>query len=1054
MLIDSGSPVNTLVEEFFEELQNSASSRLLNVSPCSDRKLTAYAGAPLNVVATFETDLYIDQARPYGIEKFYVVAGAKSSLLGRSTALRYKVLSLGLGVVIDTPMANVSAIQESVTPKAFPKFKIEPVKLCIDESVQPRRFTYTNIPVAYTELVRARITDMLKSDIIEELTPDMNNSFCSALLVVPKGKSDIRLVVDLRGANKSIIREPHNMPSVDKVMASLHGNVKFSTIDLSNAFSHVELNESSRHVTNFYSGDKFYRFKRLPFGLCNAPDIFQQTMEAILTGCNGVIIYLDDILVYGRSEKEHDENLKVVLERLSKHGVKINKDKCQLNRTTCTFLGFTITPYGYRVTNDHQEAIKKFRRPENIAELRSFLGLMNYVDKFIVNRVEKTDVLQEIIRSKQFTWTPEAEEAFVFIKSRALNDIKTLGYYCPEDRTELVVDASPIGLGAVLVQYNYGNRPRIIACASKSLTPVERRYSQIQKEALAMVWGVERFQYLLRGITFTIVTDAEANEFIFGKDYRLGKRAISRAEAWALRLLPFSFSVKTVEGRRNIADVFSRLIDKSQSDPQFDDGEYDSVLLISGGGEIPITWDEVECETGKDTTLQAVIHGLKSKSWPPGLERFQALRNHLFVVNGVVILKEKMVIPESLKAKVLDLAHKGHFGIQSMKRMLRSSVWWPNIGAAVEKLVNTCITCQRITRPCKPLPIASRELPEGPWQVLQIDFLKLPGCGTEEFFMITDTYSRMFWAIEMKRTDRESTIAALWDIFKVWGKCDILQSDNGPPFQSEDFSQYWRDHGITHHKVIPYCPFMNGMIERRNEGVIKAVKTAIADGENWRDALQDYVSKYNNLVPHSSTGATPFELMTGRKFKGFLPAIYNSNSFDKMITDDEVRERDALAKLRAKQYADSRRGARESSVEAGDWVLVSDKHRRNKLDPTYLPEKYTVLERDRQKVVVQSESGKIYNRYVADVRKLTPRDNEQHPNDIDVGDVVKKRQGKSPEAPDEDGFMSQRFKVLYKADDKIMVRSENGTELSLGTNAVKKTTEHCLEKPWASVTCK
>lgn len=149
--------------------------------------------------------------------------------------------------------------------------------------------------------------------IIEPVTDTMDKSFCSSLLVVPKEKNDIRLVVDLRGPNKSIIRTPFRMPTLESILADLDGAIYFSTIDLTSAFFHVELHENSRHLTNFFAGNATYRYKRLPFGLCNAPDIFQEILQTVvLAGCVGCHNYLDDILVSGRTKSEHDENLMVI----------------------------------------------------------------------------------------------------------------------------------------------------------------------------------------------------------------------------------------------------------------------------------------------------------------------------------------------------------------------------------------------------------------------------------------------------------------------------------------------------------------------------------------------------------------------------------------------------------------------------------------------------------------------------------------------------------------------------------------------------------------------
>lgn len=180
--------------------------------------------------------------------------------------------------------------------------------------------------------------------------------------------------------------------------------------------------------------------------------------------------------------------------------------------------------------------------------MKSFLGLVTFVDKFVPHRATRTEKLRALANAENFYWSEAEDVEFQAFKQEALKTIKTLGYFKTSDRTEIFVDASAVGLGAVLIQFNDKGVPRIIACASKALTTTEQRYPQTHREALAVVWGVERFAYYLSGRTFVIRTDAEANQFIFGGKHRIGKRAVSRAEAWALRLQPFDFTIERVPG--------------------------------------------------------------------------------------------------------------------------------------------------------------------------------------------------------------------------------------------------------------------------------------------------------------------------------------------------------------------------------------------------------------------------------------------------------------------------------------------------------------------------
>lgn len=384
-LIDSGADVNTVGTDTFDALMNSRESKqaLFCVREGSDIPLKAYATSEeIEVAATFVAELTISGDRPHLMEKFYAIKHARA-LLGRNTAIRYSVLQLGLDVPI-RPEAKGNFAGEIFSlnkNKEFPKFNVAPIVLNYDETMAPSRRIFTSIPLAFRSETERRLNDLLESGIIERVDDTMDKSYCSSLLVVPKGKHDIRLVVDLRGPNKAIIRSPFKMPTLESIMTDLPGCKWFSTIDLTSAFFHVELHEKSRHLTNFFAGDGMYRFRRLPFGLTNAPDIFQEVLQTVvLAGCKGVRNYLDDIFVFGRTKAEHDENWEVVMKRLNEHSVSINEEKSVFGQQSVKFIGFQVGHDGLRVEEDKLKAIREFRRPESQHEVKSFLGLMNFAE--------------------------------------------------------------------------------------------------------------------------------------------------------------------------------------------------------------------------------------------------------------------------------------------------------------------------------------------------------------------------------------------------------------------------------------------------------------------------------------------------------------------------------------------------------------------------------------------------------------------------------------------------------------------------------------------------
>lgn len=756
-LIDSGAEVNTVGDDTYQALMSNDQCKagLIYLKEGSDKPLRAYATSEqIEVVATFVAELFITNDRPSLMEKFYVIKNARA-LLGRNTAVRYSVLQLGLNVPICPSMqTNVRGEVYTVAiSEHFPKFCMAPVVLRYDKSMPPSRKIFTNIPPAFRAETERRLNDLLESGIIEHVTDSMDKSYCSSLLVVPKGKQDIRLVVDLRGPNKAIIRTPFKMPTLECILSDLSECKWFSTIDLTSAFFHVVLDEESRHLTNFFAGNAMYRFQRLPFGLTNAPDIFQEALQTVvLAGCKGVRNYLDDILVSGKTKSEHDENLKIVLERLREHNVSINEEKSVYGQQSVKFLGFQVTHDGLRVEEEKIKAIRGFRNPDSQQEVKSFLGLMNFSERFIQGRAEKTENLRNLAKADNFYWGPEEEKEFIYLKEEALKSISKLGYFNDQDETELYVDASPIGLGAVLIQFNKDGIPRIISCASKALTETERKYPQTQREALAMVWGIERFNFYLMGKTFAVRTDAEANEFIFGKGLKSNKRAITRAESWALRLQTYDFTVKRIPGHLNVADALSRLISKSQIDEPFEEDDERHLLYSLDAGSMNITWQDIQIESETDSELQSVREAIESGVWPNNLVRYEAQSRDLRVYGPMVFKEDKVVLPSELQLTAMEEAHQGHIGGPAMKRIIRDYFWWPGMSADIEKFVKSCNTCIIISRRNPPIPLSSRLLPDGPWEILQVDFLSVHGCGSGEFMVLVDTYSRFLTVVEMKST--------------------------------------------------------------------------------------------------------------------------------------------------------------------------------------------------------------------------------------------------------------------------------------------------------------
>lgn len=382
------------------------------------------------------------------------------------------------------------------------------------------------------------IQDLLEKKIIE--IADGPLSWVSPLVPIRKSDGQIRLCVDMRVANQAVMRENYPMPNIDVAIASIPSVIKLSKIDLESAYYHFELDPGSRHITTFVSRSGTYRFRRLMFGIKSAPELFQRAMETLFRGIDGLIIFMDDFFIHGSTEEEHDVRLKQVMKRIEELNMKINTTKSVFGVTEAEFLGHTISTTGIKPTHDKVQAILDLRSPRTVTELKSLLGMINFVGKFIPNLSTLTFNMRSLLRKEcLFEWKQTHNEELEKIK-RVLGNVHSLGFYDPADETLLITDASPVGLGAILVQKKAG-LSRAIYCASRSLAAHERKYCQTEKECYAIVWAMEKLYIYLYGKKFTLVTDCKPLQYLFN---RVQSKPSARIERWILRLQAFDFDLR------------------------------------------------------------------------------------------------------------------------------------------------------------------------------------------------------------------------------------------------------------------------------------------------------------------------------------------------------------------------------------------------------------------------------------------------------------------------------------------------------------------------------
>ena len=330
--------------------------------------------------------------------------------------------------------------------------------------------------------------------------------WCSGMVVVPKKSGKVRICVDLKPLNKSVRREVHPLPKVDDTLAQLAGAKVFSKLDANSGFWQIPLSPSSRLLTTFITPIGRYCFNKLPFGIASAPEHFQRRMSHILAGLKGVLCQMDDILVFGSNQEEHDRCLLAALQRITEAGATLNPDKCEIGKQRLKFLGHVIDQNGIQADPEKTEAIMKMPQPTSVPELRRFMGMVNQLGKFTSSLADLTQPLRALLsKSSTWLWGPAQAKALDSVKQE-LSKPTTLALYDPAAPTKISADASSYGLGAVLLQEVDGDwKP--IAYASRSMSDTEKRYTQIEKEALATTWACEKFADLIIGKQIEVETD-------------------------------------------------------------------------------------------------------------------------------------------------------------------------------------------------------------------------------------------------------------------------------------------------------------------------------------------------------------------------------------------------------------------------------------------------------------------------------------------------------------------------------------------------------------------
>lgn len=933
LLIDTGSSVSLLNEASFQE----------HFSGCSltDAKvrLVDYSKQRIAVKGCFLANVAYKQVQTCVL--FHVVERG-TSLLGLDA-----IQNLQLCIEGDT----LSCLQTDSQPSSLlpahlrGEFshlfsgKLGQVKGFVHEvkvrpSVKPVAAKLRRLPLALRERVSAELRQLELSGIIERVDAA---EWVSAIVVVQKPNGTIRLCVDLREVNKAIIVDGFPLPHTEELLHHLVGATRFSKLDLKAAYHQLELTRESRELTTFVTHEGLFRFRRVCFGLASAPAAFQKLMSSILKGCQGVLCYIDDVVVWGKTASEHDENLREVLKRISNAGLTLN-EKCVFDVDQISFLGHVVSSEGIAPMHSKVEAVTQAAVPKDAPALRSFLGLAGYYARFVPHYADVVEPLRKLLRKQQaFVWDEAAQHSFDAVKA-ALSSCSVIHMFDPELPVVVTTDASNTGLGAVL-QQQAGKELRTVAFASRSLTSAERKYSAGEKEALACLFACEHWHVYLWGRRFLLRTDHQALVTLMSSG-GAGRRPL-RIARWSARLLYYNFDIVYQKGSDNVvADALSRLAVTSAAEPELDE-EVVSVVLSC------ITKGQLQAATAESETLQTVIKYIAS-GWPakkilsPEVKPYHEVKEELSVIDNIVFRGDRIVVPETLTSELVVFAHDTHPGITRTKQRLRGKFWWPRMDTEVEHAVRSCHTCQAADKSAKPTnaPLQPVAFPELPWQKLAIDIvgpLNLQQASPRFVITLIDYHSKWPEVYFANTVTSEVVIDFLTNVFSREGYPEEIISDNGPQFKSQVFENFLKERGIKHGVSSVYYPQANGLVERFNRSLKDFIQLSVLEGRCVQSTVVEYLAVYR-ATPHSTTGVSPSVLLHRRQPRTRLDIVgLPSKEFfqEPALAMRRLRARVQAKQMSMKTYTDERRAAKAPKFREGDYVRVRTQAATGKAGRSY-----------------------------------------------------------------------------------------------------------------------
>ena len=813
----------------------------------------------------------------------------------------------------------------SVFPPELPK-RLPPLRGDADlkirllpSSAPPSTPPFRMSSVELTELKR-QIDSLLSHGFIK---PSLSE-YGSPVLFVRKKTGELRMCIDYRKLNSITIKNSYGLPRIEELLDSIQGARWFSTLDLNSGYHQLRVNPADTHKTAFRTRYGLFEFCVVPFGLTGAPATFMKWMQQLFHHLldKSVVVFLDDILIYSKTEEEHQEHLRQVLEILKKNGLYAKAPKCQLFKRSVNFLGHVLDERGLSMERDKVRAIQEWPQPKNRKEILSFLGLAGYYRRFVKNFSQLSLKLTELLKNEaEWNWSVEVEQSFQALK-RTITTAPVLR--SPDLSKPFVVttDASGFATGAELSQ-EFEGQLQPIAFMSKKLSPAERNYPVHEQELLAVIQAIREWKCYLDGRRFTVNTDHKSLIYLQKQPH-----LSSRQTRWVEFLAQFDFDMQYKSGKLNtVADALSRRSDYNDSPAVNAIVETINSSLVG----------QLISAQASDEFCQRVL-----KEKLPVSE----VNGGLSVRGGVVYKDQRIVVPadSSLKTKILQRYHDhplvGHVGSEKTTELVKRDFYWPKMDEEIKLYVTTCHSCQK-NKPSHQFPVGllkPLEIPARHWSHVSMDFIgPLPKSnGYNAITVVVDKLTKLVHLIATTTTVTAKEVALLFfdNVVRLHGVPDAIITDRDARFTSLFWKELMKLMGIQQRMSSSFHPQSDGQTERTNRTLETMLRHYVNERNNdWAKHLTAAEIAINNCQ-QSSTKYSPFYMNCG--FNPRFPFLIQSTvkasvssavpAAEEIVKTIQLTTQQAIQNLQRAQQQQSQqanRKRRDDEFKVGEQVYLS-----------------------------------------------------------------------------------------------------------------------------------